>query len=479
MVFGRLGAFGQFGQLGRRGGHEGYDMEPLSFSVPYGYVGLLFDWDPNLDPPFTMAVAGEGTDLDFDPETGLVSTTVPFGSLQTRSIILEAAGSGGTPYVSLRVVFTSIAGAVPSIGISGPTGQYEGNSGTAAFNFAVTLIGFVSGTYSVNWAVTGSGANPASPSDFPGGVYPSGTLTFTGNGTQYAVVNANGDLLLEPDESFTVTLSSPTNGAVLGTATASSVILNDDMVAPAVPAPVLTGNPALLASLDPADMSSLTLDVNGDITSIAGVDGTAFAYGGASNNGSALPGLVVSGGVMTIDFVEALQQYLGRSDGSGVSTNASTGRCTIVAIFERTSAATSTMSIVSIGQAANTATINQLLLMASTAGFLTRKAGLSLSTTLTQGAQDQNRHLQIGVMAAGVSSPVAYLDGGSGATGANANWPNTLDYTKIGARTTGGTTSGFASLRLCRVLIYDAAINATQAEEIAAWAAAHYGTPNV
>jgi hypothetical protein len=479
MVFGRLGAFGQFGQLGRRGGHEGYDMEPLSFSVPYGYVGPLFDWDPNLDPPFTMAVGGEGTNLDFDPETGLVSTTVPFGSMQTRSIILEAAGSGGTPYVSLRVVFTSVAGAAPSIGISGPTGQYEGNSGTAAFNFAVTLIGFVSGTYSVNWAVTGSGANPASPSDFLGDVYPSGTLTFTGNGTQYAVVNANGDLLLEPDESFTVTLSDPTNGAVLATATASSVILNDDMVAPAVPAPVLTGNPALLASIDPADMSSLTLDGSGNVSSIAGVDGTSRAYSGTSANGSALPALAVSGGVQTIDFVEALQQYLGRGDSSGVSTNATTGRCSIVAIFERTSASVSTLAVTTIGQASNTASINQLNLLATTAGYLTRKAGASSVVTLTQGAQDQARHLQIGVMTNGTSGPVGYLDGGAGASGATANWPTTLDNTKIGARTTSGTTTAFGSWRLCRWLVYDAVLNATHAEEIAAWAAAHYGTPNV
>ena len=53
-----------------------------------------------------------------------------------------------------------------------------------------------------------------------------------------------GDTVVEPDETFTVTLSSPVN-ATLGTATGLGTITNDDVVVPAVsigPATVVEGN---------------------------------------------------------------------------------------------------------------------------------------------------------------------------------------------------------------------------------------------
>ncbi|MBL1211114.1 M10 family metallopeptidase, partial [Geminocystis sp. GBBB08] len=50
--------------------------------------------------------------------------------------------------------------------------QTEGNSGTKAFTFTVTRSGTTTGANNVNWAVTGSGTNPASATDFAGGVLP-------------------------------------------------------------------------------------------------------------------------------------------------------------------------------------------------------------------------------------------------------------------------------------------------------------------
>ncbi|WP_199291004.1 Ig-like domain-containing protein, partial [Anabaena sp. FACHB-1250] len=106
--------------------------------------------------------------------------------------------------------------------------QTEGNSGYKAFTFTVTRLGATTGTNTVNWVVTGRGNNPANATDF-GGTFPSGTVTFAANQTSKVItVNVRGDSTIEPDENFIVTLSNPTNGGVITTATATGTIQNDD-----------------------------------------------------------------------------------------------------------------------------------------------------------------------------------------------------------------------------------------------------------
>jgi hypothetical protein len=106
----------------------------------------------------------------------------------------------------------------------------EGNSGTTIYTFTINRSGLdLNRTTTVNYAVTGQGANPASASDFVGGVLPSGTITFTsGQTSQTLQIQVAGDTTVEADESFVVTLSNPSALAVINTATASGVIRNDD-----------------------------------------------------------------------------------------------------------------------------------------------------------------------------------------------------------------------------------------------------------
>ncbi|WP_019498919.1 Calx-beta domain-containing protein [Pseudanabaena sp. PCC 6802] len=109
--------------------------------------------------------------------------------------------------------------------------QVEGNSGTKAFTFTVTRGGSTGSANNVNWAVTGSGANPAIGGDF-GGTLPSGTVYFAaGETSKLVTVNVSGDTVSEQDENFTVTLSNPTGGASITTATATGTIQNDDIPA--------------------------------------------------------------------------------------------------------------------------------------------------------------------------------------------------------------------------------------------------------
>ena len=84
---------------------------------------------------------------------------------------------------------------------------------------------------SVSWSLAGSGANPASASDFVGGALPSGTVSFAAGETSKTIaVNVSGDTVVESDEGFTVTLSNPSTEATLGTASAIGMIRNDDAV---------------------------------------------------------------------------------------------------------------------------------------------------------------------------------------------------------------------------------------------------------
>ena len=112
--------------------------------------------------------------------------------------------------------------AAPTLSINNVS-QNEGNSGTTPFTFTVTLSGSTAQTVTVNYA-TADGTATA-PSDYTA---TSGTLTFnSGTTTQTITVNVNGDTTFEPDETFTVNLSSPSN-ATISAATGNGTIVNDD-----------------------------------------------------------------------------------------------------------------------------------------------------------------------------------------------------------------------------------------------------------
>ncbi|WNF14428.1 ELWxxDGT repeat protein [Microcystis aeruginosa] len=123
----------------------------------------------------------------------------------------------------------------PSIAITSNAIRPEGNSGSTIFTFTVTRFGNATGTNDVNWAVSGTGINPASADDFVGGVLPGGVVSFApGETSKTITVNVEGDTAIEPDETFTVTLSNPTNGAPITTATAQGTIQDDDRITLAI-----------------------------------------------------------------------------------------------------------------------------------------------------------------------------------------------------------------------------------------------------
>lgn len=114
--------------------------------------------------------------------------------------------------------------------------QDEGRDGSrTSFTFLVTRAGGTDTVQRADWSATGNGAHPADAGDFYGGVLPSGSLRFAeGETAKTVTVRVQGDAVMEDDEGFSVTLSNATNGATIGTDSASGIIRNDDFADPAV-----------------------------------------------------------------------------------------------------------------------------------------------------------------------------------------------------------------------------------------------------
>jgi hypothetical protein len=108
--------------------------------------------------------------------------------------------------------------------------QVEGNGGTTPVTFAIAYTGNPT-AFSIDWATSDGTASAGS--DYTAA---SGTVIFSGlpsDRTKTATVMINGDTNVEPNETFTVTISNPIPGAniVIDTPSATQTIADDDSAA--------------------------------------------------------------------------------------------------------------------------------------------------------------------------------------------------------------------------------------------------------
>jgi hypothetical protein len=104
----------------------------------------------------------------------------------------------------------------------------EGNSGTTTMSFPVTLSKASRQAVSVSYATANGSA--AAPADYASAT---GTLSFApGETSKTIAVSVVADLAIEPDETLTVTLSSPVN-ATIARGSATGTIKNEDTQVPA------------------------------------------------------------------------------------------------------------------------------------------------------------------------------------------------------------------------------------------------------
>ncbi|WP_413430103.1 Calx-beta domain-containing protein [Synechococcus sp. Cu2B8-bc1011] len=195
----------------------------------------------------------------------------------------------------------AIASPPPTLSISADaSAQPEGAPGdTTTFLFTVTRTGDTSRSSSAEYTVTGSGSNPTDLQDFIGNSFPSGVVNFAaGEDTQIISIEVAGDSILEQDETFSVSLTSPTNASISpSNASAIATISNDDSPPP----------PTLSIS---ADASAQPEGAPGDTTTFLF---TVTRTGDTSRSSSAEYTVTGSGSNPT-----DLQDFIGNSFPSGV-----------------------------------------------------------------------------------------------------------------------------------------------------------------
>ncbi len=172
--------------------------------------------------------AGQATRVITIPVRG--DTTVE--SNETFRVTLSSASGGATitTAVANGVIRNDDTALPTTLAIAATSAnKNEGNSGSTPFTFTVTRSGNISGATTVNYAVTGVGASPATANDFVLNAFPSGTVTFAaGQATRVITIPVRGDTTVESNETFRVTLSGASGGATITTAAANGVIRNDD-----------------------------------------------------------------------------------------------------------------------------------------------------------------------------------------------------------------------------------------------------------
>ncbi len=158
----------------------------------------------------TITVAVASDTLDEDDETFTVTLGTPTN-----------AALGTT---TRTVVTITDDDSEPSLSISSPS-VTEGDSGSAALTFKVTLSAASGRQVTVNYADAGTGT-ATSGTDYT--AITAGGLTFDAGDTSKDIdVSVTGDALNEPNETVVVTLSSATNATISG-ATGTGTITDDD-----------------------------------------------------------------------------------------------------------------------------------------------------------------------------------------------------------------------------------------------------------
>lgn len=140
--------------------------------------------------------------------------------------VQDLAGNTGTGTTnSNNYAVTSLSISIVANALSAAEGT---GAGTTAFTFTVSRTGSTTGAVTMNYAVSGAAVNAA---DF-GGTLPSGVFTIPDTqASAVLTILVSKDATREPNEAFTVTLSNPSGGYAITTATASSTIDNDDFEA--------------------------------------------------------------------------------------------------------------------------------------------------------------------------------------------------------------------------------------------------------
>lgn len=261
------------------------DIEDFGGTWPAGSAPVVFDDPAKFREDITVPVSG---DTDFEPDES-------FGTLLVNP----------SPNATIDVNWGYQPGyiqnddAQPGFSIRAvDANKNEGNSGTTDFVFEVTRSGNLEAAVTVDYGLSGNGANPADWGDFSGAV--SGTLFFAADeAAKQIIIPVLADTFKEPDEGFKVSLSNPSPNQTIGTADAFGTILDDDVtrisIAPASASKKEGNNPSGTAPFTPFTFTVTrtgNLDVEDFVTYQTAATGTGssradeFDFGGLFPSGA-------------------------------------------------------------------------------------------------------------------------------------------------------------------------------------------------
>jgi hypothetical protein len=175
----------------------------------------------------TFAAGDSTATVTIDPSP---DTTVESDETVILTVVSGVGYNVGSP--------TSATGTITNddheLSINATSSVTEGDSGQSNMTFTVTLSPAHTQTVMVNYSTANGSVNPALGGGACGGttdyVSQSGTLTFDPDDTVKMIdVPICGDTRDEPDETFTVTLDTPTNATIAsGQGTSTGTITDDD-----------------------------------------------------------------------------------------------------------------------------------------------------------------------------------------------------------------------------------------------------------
>ncbi len=196
---------------------EGYGNDPVTFAdmdtpTLLEYQTLTFNAN-EISKDIYIFVTG---DTKFEPDEQLaVVLSSPVNAAISTGTALSTVKNDDVP-ATLSIAATS-------------ANNSEGNSGATDFTFTVTRAGDTSGSSSVDWRIEGSGSSPATTADFSNFSVPTTqSLTFSaGQVSTTITIPVAGDLSVEADQEFTITLSNAVN-ATVSAGSATGTIRDDD-----------------------------------------------------------------------------------------------------------------------------------------------------------------------------------------------------------------------------------------------------------
>lgn len=194
-------------------------------------------------------------------------------------------GANSTSIAALRLA------ALPPLVSINDVALAEGNSGTTAFDFTVTLNKAASAAFTVDYATVAGSATAGAGADFTA---KQGTLSFAGTAgeTKTVSIDVIGETVPEGPEAFSVVLSNLVGAtdAVIGDGTGTGTINNDDVVPPALSA----GDVSIIEGNE--NTSTLSFIVSLDAPALAG--GASVSYSTANGTATADSDYVAASGTL-------------------------------------------------------------------------------------------------------------------------------------------------------------------------------------